>query len=134
MFTHVAHFNRKVRIYIATKLFQFASRKEPWAILAGSNDFFQPCSRHHVRPSYGDFLNSFAMKVRVGPYRSYDDGNYAGVSSLISKAQVQCALKASLQPQISLDTQINNTIIDKQGDLETPSSSPARSTSWICSR
>ena len=29
MFTYVAHFNRKVGIYIATKLFQFTSRKEP---------------------------------------------------------------------------------------------------------
>ena len=32
MFTYVAHFDRKVGIYIATKLFQFASRKEPYAI------------------------------------------------------------------------------------------------------
>ena len=30
------------------------------------------CSRFHVRPSYGDFLNSFAMKARAGPYGSYD--------------------------------------------------------------
>ena len=27
---------------------------------------------HGVRPSYGDFLNSFAMKARAGPYGSYD--------------------------------------------------------------
>ena len=39
MFTYVAHFDRKVRIYVATKLFQFASRKEPPAILAGPDGF-----------------------------------------------------------------------------------------------
>ena len=72
MFTHVADFDRKVGIYIATKLFQFASRKEPYAILAGPDGFFRPCSRHRLRPSYGDFLNSFAMKARAGPYGSYD--------------------------------------------------------------
>ena len=44
----------------------------PYAILAGPDGFFRPCSRHRVRPSYGDFLNSFAMKARAGPYGSYD--------------------------------------------------------------
>ena len=72
MSTHVAHFDRKVGIYIATKLFQFTSRKEPYAIPAGQDGFFRPCSRHRVRPSYGDFLNSFAMKAHAGPYGSYD--------------------------------------------------------------
>ena len=42
----------------------------PYAILAGPDGFFRTCSRHHVRPSYGDFLNSFAMKARAGPYGS----------------------------------------------------------------
>ena len=37
MFNYVAHFDRKVGIYIATKLFQFASRKE---ILARPDGFF----------------------------------------------------------------------------------------------
>ena len=37
--------------------------------------FFRPSSRHRVRPSYGDFLNSFAMKARAGPYGSYVNGN-----------------------------------------------------------
>ena len=64
MFTYVAHFDRKGGIYIATKLFQFASHKEPYAILARLDDFFRPLSRHRVRPSYGDFLNSFVMKAR----------------------------------------------------------------------
>ena len=73
VFTHVAHFDRKVGIYIATKLLQFASRKELHAILAGPDGFFRPCSRHRVQPSYGDFLNSFAMKARAGPYGSYDN-------------------------------------------------------------
>ena len=73
MFTYVAHFDRKVRIYVATKLFQFASRKEPPAILAGPDGFLRPCSRHRVQSSYGDFLNSFAMKARAGPYGSYDN-------------------------------------------------------------
>ena len=44
----------------------------PYAILAGPDGFFRTCSRHHVRPSYGDFLNSFAMKARAGPYGSYN--------------------------------------------------------------
>ena len=68
MFTYVVHFDRKVGIYIATKLFQFASLKEPYAILAGPDGFFRSCSRYRVRPSYRDFLNSFAMKARAGPY------------------------------------------------------------------
>ena len=33
MFTYVVHFDRRVRIYIATRFFQFASAKEPYAIL-----------------------------------------------------------------------------------------------------
>ena len=37
-----AYFDRNVGIYIATKLFQFASRKEPSAILAGPYGFFRP--------------------------------------------------------------------------------------------
>ena len=50
-FSYVAHFDRKVGIYIATKLFQFASRKEPYVILAGLDSFFRPCSCHrpHTR-------------------------------------------------------------------------------------
>ena len=57
--------DRKVGVYIATKLFQFASCKEPYTNLAGSDGFFRPCSRHCVRPSYRDFLNSFVIKARV---------------------------------------------------------------------
>ena len=72
MFTYIAHFDRKVGVYIATKLFQFASRKEPFAVLAGPDGFFPPFWRHHARPSHGDFLNSFATKARAGPYGSYD--------------------------------------------------------------
>ena len=45
--------------------------------LEGPDGFFRPCSRHRVRASYGDFLNSFAMKARAGPYGSYDKYNYA---------------------------------------------------------
>ena len=45
----------------------------PYAILAGPDGFFRPCSRHRVRPSYGDFVNSFAIKARAGPYGSYDN-------------------------------------------------------------
>ena len=54
---------RKVGIYIATKLFQFTSHKEPCAIQVGPDGFFWPCSGHRVRPSYRDFFNSFAMKA-----------------------------------------------------------------------
>lgn len=57
--------DRKVRVYIATKLFQFASRKS-YANLTGSDGFFRPCLRHCVRPSYRDFLDSFVIKARVG--------------------------------------------------------------------
>ena len=35
MFTYVAHFDRKVEIYIATKLFQFAFRKDNLSIFNG---------------------------------------------------------------------------------------------------
>ena len=45
-------------------------------ILAGPDSFFRPCSRHRVRPSYGDFRDSFAMKARAGPYGSYDNSSY----------------------------------------------------------
>ena len=45
-------------------------------MLAGPDGFFRPCLRHRVRPSYGDFLNSFAMKARAGPYGSYDNEIY----------------------------------------------------------
>ena len=65
MFTYVAHFNRKVGIYITTKLFQFTSRKEP-SNPSRTNGFFWPCSRHRVRSSYGNLLNSYAIKARAG--------------------------------------------------------------------
>ena len=48
----------------------------PYAILAGPDGFFRPCSRHRVRPSYGDFLNSFAIEARAGPYGSYDKKHF----------------------------------------------------------
>ena len=44
MFTYVAHFNRKVGIYITTMLFQFTSRKEP-SNPSRTNGFFWPCTR-----------------------------------------------------------------------------------------
>ena len=53
----------------------------PYAILAGPDGFFRTCSRHHVRPSYGDFLNSFAMKACAGPYGSYNKfHSYASIT------------------------------------------------------
>ena len=75
MFTYVIHFDQKVWIYVAKKMFQFASHQEPQAILAGPDGFFQSCSLFCIQPSYRDFLNSFAMKARAGPYGSYDN-NY----------------------------------------------------------
>ena len=48
----------------------------PYAILAGPGGFFRPCARHRVRPSYGDFLNTSAMKARAGLYGSYDNTSY----------------------------------------------------------
>ena len=73
MLTYVAHFDRKVGILIPTNLFQNASRKETHAILAGPDGSFRPCLRHRVRPSYGYFLNSFAMTARTGQCVSYDN-------------------------------------------------------------
>ena len=67
----LTHFDRKVGIYIATKLFQFTSWKEP-RNPSRTDSFFQRCSRRRVRPSYGDFLNCFAIKAPAGPYVSYD--------------------------------------------------------------
>ena len=55
-------------------------------ILAGPDGFFRPCSRHRVRPSYGDFLNSFAMKARAGPYGSYDNLNYYMANPVLGKS------------------------------------------------
>ena len=69
MFTYVAHFDRKVGIYIATKLFQFASRKELHANRAGR--LFSAL----LAPS-GIFFNSFAVKARAGPHGSYDKPRY----------------------------------------------------------
>ena len=51
----------------------------PYAILAGPDGFFRTCSRHQVRPSYGYFLNSFAMKARAGPYGSYNKTPFCNV-------------------------------------------------------
>ena len=49
-----------------------------------------PCSRHHVRPSYGDFLNSFAMKARAGPYGSYNKWHFSSSVRLdISKVSAE---------------------------------------------
>ena len=66
---NVAHFDWKVGIYIPTKLFQFASRKEPYVILAGLDSFFRPCSCHcpHTR------ILSIALqwKAHMGPYGSW---------------------------------------------------------------
>ena len=52
VFPYIAHFDQKVGIYMATMLFQFASCKEPYAILAV--------------PLQSAFLNSFAIKARTG--------------------------------------------------------------------
>ena len=41
---------------------------------AGRDSSFRECYR--IRPSYGDFLNTFEMKARAGPYRSYDKYQY----------------------------------------------------------
>ena len=40
-------------------------RTGQYVFLAGPYGFY-------VRPSYGDFPNSFTTKARVGPYRPYD--------------------------------------------------------------
>ena len=42
MFTYITHFDQKLGTYKKTKLFQFTSHKEPYAILAGSDRSFQP--------------------------------------------------------------------------------------------
>ena len=50
-----------------------AGRENIWPEVM--DGFFRPSSRHRVRPSYGDFLNSFAMKARARPYGSYVNRN-----------------------------------------------------------
>jgi len=71
MFTYVAYFDRKVKIYISAKLFQFASRRA--TILAGLDSFLLPWLCHCIWPSYRHFLNSFfGMKARMGLFGSYD--------------------------------------------------------------
>ena len=74
MFTYVAHFDRKVGIYRAKKWFQFASRKELYAILIGLDGtaFSGPARAIAYGPHTGIFFNIFAVKARAGPYGSYD--------------------------------------------------------------
>ena len=134
MFTHVAHFDRKVGIYIATKLFQFASCKEPYAILAGPDGFFRPCSSHRVRSSYGDFLNSFAMKARAGPYGSYDNISFSVSSTFrffywrwsrcrkrshkldrIGIGNITKVQFSSKRPHFVVDVYLKTTRLDKDG-------------------
>ena len=71
MLIYVAQFDRKLGIYIATKLFHLTSRKEP-SNPGRTDRFFRHYSCHRVQPSFGDFLNSFAMKSRPGSHGSYD--------------------------------------------------------------
>ena len=68
MFAYVAHFDRKM--HLARAIDKIPVRG-PYAILAGPDGFFRPCLRHRVRPSYRDFLNTFAMKAPTEPYGSY---------------------------------------------------------------
>ena len=63
----------------------------PYVILPGPDGFFRPCSRHRVRPSCGDFLNSFAMKVCAGPYGSYDK-----IIIIVPKTMTKLITKADL--------------------------------------
>ena len=69
MFTYVAHFDRKVGIYIATKLFQFTSWKEP-SNPSRTDGFFRRCSRRRVRPSLiRGFSQLFCNKSARGAVR-----------------------------------------------------------------
>ena len=69
--TSLRQLDRKLGIYIATKLFQLTSRKEP-SNPSKTDRFFRHYSCHRVQPSFGNFLNSFAMKARPGSHGSYD--------------------------------------------------------------
>ena len=62
MINYVAHFDRRVGIYIATKLFQFTSREVP-SNPSRTDGFFRPCSRHRVRPSCRDESTRGAVRV-----------------------------------------------------------------------
>ena len=65
MLTYVAHFDRKVGIYIAKKLFQFTSCKE-LSNPSRTDGFFRPCLRHLIRGSSQQFYDKSArMAVRV---------------------------------------------------------------------
>jgi len=47
-------------------------------------------SRHRVGPSYGDFLNSFAMKARAGPYGLYNKtAVWTGMASLTTSEGIK---------------------------------------------
>ena len=81
MFTYVAHFDRKVGIYIATKLFQVASRK------AGAVDDPRRLFPALLAPSRTAFI--FAIQARAGPYGSYDEYRYLCVSMKVNAGQVQ---------------------------------------------
>ena len=81
MFTYVAQFDRKLGIYIATKLFQLTSRKEP-SNPSRTDRFFRHYSCHRVKPSFGNFLNSFTMKARPGSHGSYDKLIFHTISGL----------------------------------------------------
>ena len=45
-------------------------------ILAGPDGFFRTARAITYGPHRGDFLNSFAMKARAGPYGSYNNTGY----------------------------------------------------------
>ena len=72
MFTYVAYFDRKVGIYMATKLFPFAFRKELYAILAGRKGFSGPARAI----AYGPHTGIFSIVSYVGLYGSYDKNLY----------------------------------------------------------
>ena len=70
----VARFDRKGRIYygnkvVSVRVSQRAVRdpSRAWRL------FLALLAPYRVWPSYGLFLNSFAMKAGAGPYRSYDN-------------------------------------------------------------
>ena len=64
---------KRKRIICTYWLSERAGRENIWPEVM--DGFSRPSSRHRARPSYGDFLNSFAMKSRSGPYGSYVNRN-----------------------------------------------------------
>jgi len=82
--------DREVRIYIATKLFQFASRKEPFVILVGPGRLFPALFAPAI--AYGPHTGFFSIVFSVKGTRGRMD--HTIISSLILNRRIKSILPA----------------------------------------